>query len=101
MNLKTELNQTSPDWRFLYRLGAIGAWFSALLIPVAIVSHLLWPPPWAPGAASEWFSYIDSNPLAGLLNLDLLLEIGLIMSIPLYIALFLVLFKTDRSVTVL
>ncbi len=102
MNLKTELNQTSPDWRLLYRLGAIGAWFSALLIPVAIVSHLLWPPPpWTPGAASDWFSYIGSNPLAGLLNLDLLLEIGLILSVPLYIALFLVLYKTNRSLTVL
>jgi hypothetical protein len=34
-------------WAWPYRTGA--AVVSVLLIPVAVLAHLLWPPPWAPG----------------------------------------------------
>lgn len=87
--MKPRKGLRNSEWDLLYRTGAIGAWFSALFIPIAIVSHLAWPPPpWAPGAASDWFAYLQNNPVAGLLNLDFALEIGLVASIPLYLALY-------------
>jgi len=87
------------DDLLLYRIGAYSAWMTAMLIPIAIISHLLWPPPaWAPGAAAEWFTYLQGNVIAGLLNLDFLLEIGLVLSIPLYLALYVALKKEARTV---
>ncbi|HEU5315167.1 MAG TPA: hypothetical protein VFX49_03600, partial [Chloroflexota bacterium] len=81
-----------PSWAPLYRTGAWAAVVTVLLIPVAIVSHVVWPPPpWAAGAAGDWFAYIAANPLAGLLNLDLAMLVGLIAAIPLYLALYLAL----------
>lgn len=93
---------TFTDWRILFRVGAYAAWFTALLIPVAIVSHLLWPPPsWAAGSAADWFTYIQDNPLAGMLNLDFAMEIGLVFSIPVYLALFFTLKQAGPSLSVL
>jgi hypothetical protein len=92
----------AADWGLLYRMGALAAWGTALLIPVAIVSHMVWPPPpWAAGAAADWFAYIRDNPLAGLLNLDFAMEIGLVLSIALYLALYVVLRQTGRSLMVI
>ena len=86
------------EWAWLYRLGAISAVLTVLLIPVAIIAHVLWPPPpWAPGAADEWFAYIQANPIAGLLNLDLAMEIGLVLPIPLYLVLFVALRRVSPS----
>jgi hypothetical protein len=87
-----------PDWRWLYRAGGAAALITVLLIPVAILSHMLWPPPpWAPGAAGEWFAYIQANRLAGFLNLDLAMAVGLVLSVPLYLALYAALGRTSRS----
>jgi hypothetical protein len=83
---------SDPEHAWLYRLGAAGALVTVLLIPVAVVAHLLWPPPpWAPGAAAEWFAYLRAHPAAGLLNLDLAMAVGLVAGVPLYLALYAVL----------
>ena len=80
------------SWAPFYRTAAWAASLTVLLIPVAIVSHVVWPPPpWAAGAAGEWFAYFVANPLAGLLNLDLAMLVGLVAAIPLYLALYLAL----------
>lgn len=85
-------------WKWLYRVGAIAAVITVLFIPIAIVSHLVWPPPpWAAGAAADWFAYFQNNWVAGLLNLDLLLAISLILSVPLYLALFVALRHASPS----
>lgn len=98
----TTNENTFTDWRLLLRVGAFAAWFTALLIPIAIISHLLWPPPpWSAGAAAEWFSYIQNNPLAGMLNLDFAMEIGLVFSIPLYLSLYITLKQTSPSLSVI
>jgi hypothetical protein len=76
----------------------MAAVITALLIPVAIIAHVLWPPPpWAPGAAGDWFAYMQANRFAGLLNLDLLLTVGLVLSVPLYLALYVALRHASQS----
>lgn len=98
MNSIQKVDQVAAEWGLLYRIGAIAAWVTALLIPVAIISHIVWPPPpWAAGAAADWFAYIQDNLLAGLLNLDFAMEIGLVLSIFLYLALYVALRQTSRS----
>lgn len=99
---QTENRINNSRWALLYRMGAFAAWFSALLIPIAIASHIIWPPPpWSPGAASQWFAYLQDNTLAGLLNLDFALEIGLVVSIPLYLALYVALKQDNPSLMVM
>jgi hypothetical protein len=86
------------DWAWLYRIGGIAAVVTVLLIPVAILAHVLWPPPpWAPGAAGAWFAYLQANPVAGLLNLDLALAVGLVLAVPLYLAVYVALRRTSPS----
>lgn len=98
---QTENRNTIVQWALLYRMGAFAAWFTALLIPIAVASHIAWPPPpWLPGAAAEWFAYLQDNTLAGLLNLDFAMEIGLIAGIPLYLALYVALKQYNRSLMV-
>jgi hypothetical protein len=85
-------------WAWLYRIGGIAAAITVLLIPVAILAHLLWPPPpWAPGAAGDWYAYLQANPLAGLLNLDLAMAVGLVLAVPLHLALYVALRHTSPS----
>lgn len=99
MNSKQTDNRNDAQWLLLYKIGAFSAWFTAILIPVAVASHIIWPPPpWSPGAAAEWFAYLQDNTLAGLLNLDFALEIGLVVSIPLYLALYASLSQTNPSI---
>lgn len=98
------LDRSSPQrkWRLLFQTGAAAAWVTVLLIPVAIVSHLLWPPPpWAPGAAGDWFAYLESNRVAGLLNLDFAMQVGLVLSVPLYLALYAALRQSSPSLALL
>ena len=98
----TNLSGTGGDWRTLYTVGAVAAVVTVLLIPVAIMAHVLWPPPpWAPGAAGDWFAYLQQNWIAGLLNLDLLLAVSLVLSIPFYLALYTVLRPTSPSATLI
>lgn len=86
------------DWRLLYGVGGVAAWVIVLLILVAIVAHVAWPPPpWTPGAAGEWFSYLQGNPLVGLINLDFAMEVGLVLSLPLYLALYIALRQDGHS----
>ena len=92
----------ATSWAALHRTGAWAALLTGLLIPVAIVSHIVWPPPpWAAGAAGEWFAYITANPLAALLNLDLAMLVGLVAAIPLYLSLYLALRPTGPTLALL
>jgi hypothetical protein len=43
------------------------------------------PPAWQPGAASDWFTRFRDNWLLGLLGLDLMIVIGLVLSVPVYL----------------
>jgi hypothetical protein len=95
--MESPLGQSTPERTWLYRVGAFGASFTVLLILVAVVAHALAPPPrWAAGAALAWFRYLQDHWLLGLLNLDLPLAVGLVLAVPLYLALFAALQHTSR-----
>jgi hypothetical protein len=61
----------AANWNLLYRVGGFAAFITVFIIPIAIVSHLIWlPPPWSAGAAADWLLYIQDKKMAGLLNLN-------------------------------
>lgn len=85
-------------WKWLFKVAGAAALISVLLVLMAIISHIVWPPPeWAPGAAIDWFIRFQNNWLLGLLGLDLLIVIGLVLGIPLFLALYLVLRPAGES----
>lgn len=88
----------ASPWKGLYTVGAVGALCSVVAILVAIISHIVWPPPaWTPGAALAWFIRFQDNWLLGLLGLDLMIVVGLVLGVPVYLALYLALRRAGES----
>ena len=75
-------------WRDLYRIAGIAAIISELVIILGIVTYPIFP--FAPGNkfTGEIFLMLQSNPLGGLISLDLFLFIGNLFSITLFLALY-------------
>ncbi|MHB1132184.1 MAG: hypothetical protein ACYC4L_07305 [Chloroflexota bacterium] len=85
-------------WRGLFLAGAWAALGSVLLVVLAIVAHVVWTPPaWAPGAAGAWFARFNESWLLGLLGLDLLIIFGLVLGLPLFLALYVALRTAGES----
>ena len=87
-------NTLDPQWRNLRRSGAVAAVITAILIPVQIAVFILWPPP---TSVADWFSLFHSNPLLGLVDMDLLLIIDVILLVPILLALFVTLRRSSPS----
>lgn len=87
-------------WRVLFRSGAVAAMISALFIPIQIVVFLTSDPP-LDGTAGDWFALLAHDRLVGLIDLDLLLVADNVVLIPILLALFVVLRRTQASVMLL
>jgi hypothetical protein len=88
------------DWTVLFRTAGLAALTSALLIPVQVAVFLAWPAPFD-GTAADWFTFLAKHPLAGLVNLDLLLVVDNVLLIPLLLAFYVVLRRVNASVMAL
>jgi hypothetical protein len=84
-------------WRVLFRLAAVAAMISALLIPIQIAVFLASNPP-VNGTAADWFALLADDRLVGLIDLDLLLVADNVLLIPILLALFAALRRTQVSV---
>lgn len=91
---KSKFDQEDARWQWLYRWGGIGALIVALFIPLQIVVFMAWPPP---TTAQGYFTVFQSNPLIGLLNLDLLLLVDQIVGIVILVALYIALRRTNAT----
>jgi hypothetical protein len=69
------------------------------LIPVSVVAYLIWPT--FTGTVLDIFQLIQADRLAGLMSLDFLYLLGNVFGIPLFIALYISLKSTDRSLSAL
>ncbi|HEX2498031.1 MAG TPA: hypothetical protein VHO00_04475, partial [Actinomycetes bacterium] len=81
----------------LYRVGAVAALSTAVLIPVQVAVFLSWPPP-LDSTAADWFDLFRDNKLVGLVDLDLLLVVDNVLLVPLLLAIYVVLRRTADSV---
>ena len=77
-----------PRWKDLYKLAGIAAVVSELVILFGIVAYIIWP--YAPGSKTteEILRLLQSDPLQGLVSLDLFLLIGNLFSVFLFLALY-------------
>jgi hypothetical protein len=93
------MNGATPDprWKDLYRVAGIAAVISIFVILLSIVGYFFWP--YAPGSRTteEIYLLLQSNPLGGLISLDLLLLVGNLLSILLFLALYVSLKPVNES----
>ena len=90
VNDATDAAQIEVDlrWRTLYRIGGWAALLGAVLMLVAMVVFVVWPPPGPDASVADWFAVFRDSPLRGLLNLDLLYMGSWLLLIPLLVALY-------------
>ncbi|MEW6027964.1 MAG: hypothetical protein ACOYZ8_15425 [Chloroflexota bacterium] len=87
---------TDPAWKTLYKIGGWAAALMALIYPLQIVVFTIAPPA---DTAIGWFTLFQSNKLLGLLSFELLFVFYGVLSIPVTIALYVALRRTDPSLT--
>lgn len=89
-------------WKPLYRVGSVAALIGVVVIPIAIIVFVAWPPPSfqpTPSAVINWFRLLRDNTFLGLLSFDLLLMTGQITSALVLLALFIALRRISQSLT--
>jgi hypothetical protein len=84
----------------LYRAGGVAALITAMLIVIQLVAFALWPPPLGHGAA-DWFALFEQNRLLGLMSLDLLFLVDYVLLIPIILALYIALGRTEEPLMLL
>jgi hypothetical protein len=83
------------QWSSLYKIGGVAATISAVLIPVQVLVYIIWPPP---NTVANWFELLQTNPIVGLIDLDLLLVVDNVLLVPIYLALYLALRRSSESI---
>jgi hypothetical protein len=83
-----------PSWRPLLRMAGAAALVMALIIPIQSFVYIAYPPP---ATAQGFFALFGSNPLLGLLSLDLLYVVDNFLLVFLYLGLFVSLKPTNLS----
>ncbi|HEX6383590.1 MAG TPA: hypothetical protein VF177_02865 [Anaerolineae bacterium] len=93
---------TDSRWKGLYKVAGVAALITVAFIPIAIVANIVWPPPaWSAGAARDWFTLFADNWFLGLVHLDLLLMMSLVLSVPIFLALYVALRPAGESAMVI
>jgi len=84
-------------WRDLYRLAGVAAVLSEGVILLGIVTYFIWP--YAPGSTSTEaiLLLLQRDPVGGLVSLDLLLVVGNLLSIFIFLALYVSLKPVNES----
>jgi hypothetical protein len=86
-----------PRWKELFKFAGVAAVVSELVLVLGLVTYFFWP--YAPGNKSteEIFLLLQSNPLGGLISLDLFLVLGNLVGIMLFLALYVSLRQVNES----
>jgi hypothetical protein len=84
-------------WKDLFKVAGIACIVSELIILFGIVAYFIWP--YMPGYTSteQIFSFIQADPLGGLMALDFFLLIGNLGSILIFLALYISLKRVNES----
>ena len=88
--------QPTASWRTLYRAAGMAALITAVLVPVQLVVFMAYP---FPETVTGWFQLLRDNPLAGLVDLDLLLVVDNVLLVVIALALYVALRPASPSVT--
>ncbi|MGA9396986.1 MAG: DUF4386 family protein [Anaerolineaceae bacterium] len=96
MSPRRQVLETKPEeshWNWLYKVAGMAALLTAVLIVVQMIVFILRPPP---GTAIETFTLLQDNVLQGFLALDLLYVIDNALLIPILLALYVALRRTNE-----
>jgi hypothetical protein len=88
--------QAAASWTNLYRGAGVAALLTAVLIPVQLAVFMANP---FPETVTGWFELLQDNPLAGLVDLDLLLVVDNVLLVVIALALYMALRPTSPSIT--
>lgn len=91
------IERDAPVWSGLFRLAAIAALVSAVLLPIQVMIFIAWPPP-LNGGGADWFALLRDNRFAGIADLDLLLVVDNVLLVPILLALFVILHHVRQSI---
>lgn len=84
--------QGTGRWRSLYRIGAIAAVISVVVIPLSMVAFFAWPL-WP----ENILAVIQEDPLAGLMGLDFGYLLSNVFAIPFFLALYVTLKEVNEG----
>jgi hypothetical protein len=79
-------------WRGLYKIGAVAALLSIVIIPLSIVAFFIWPP-----FPDDILLVIQEDWLAGLMGLDFMYLLGNVFAIPFFLVLYVTLKEVNES----
>jgi hypothetical protein len=88
--------EAGSSWRTLYRAAGAAALITALLIPIQIAVFIAYP---YPDTVAGWFTLLQDNPIAGLIDLDLLLVVDNVLLVVIALAIYVALRRASPSVT--
>ena len=88
--------EMESDWKPLHVIGGICSLLMVAIILGQFIVFLSGPPP-LEGTAGDWFALFQQNKFMGLLAFELLMVVYVILSVPLALALYIALRKTDQS----
>jgi hypothetical protein len=94
----TNSQTTAPNWTGLYRLGGVAALLLVAIIIIQGIVASLAPQP-LEGTALDWFRLFEKNALIGLIDFELLMVVYVIVSIPITLALYVLLRQVSPSWT--
>jgi len=83
-------------WSRLYQAGGIAALITVLLIPIQFAVFIANP---FPDSVTGWFKLLQGNPMAGLIDLDLLLVVDNVLLVAIALALYVALRPTSPTMT--
>jgi hypothetical protein len=83
------------SWAQLYRAAASAAVVAVLLVPIQIAVFSLYP---YPDTVAGWFELLAANPIAGLIDLDLLLVVDNVLLVVIALATYVALHRINASV---
>lgn len=90
----TDAETAGSRWKDLYKIAGVVTLIMIVFIPIQIVIYILWP---IPDTAIDSFTLFQTNKLLGLLSLELTYIISNILSVPLYLALYVALRRVNES----
>ncbi len=94
--VRASASREMPRWSTLYRIGGAAALLCVIFLPIQIAVFILNPPP---DTVIGWFNLYQSNRLVGLLDLDLLLMLDQVLTVLMFLALYVVLRRVSESFT--
>ena len=91
-----DAQSAGSSWTALYRAAGAAAVITAMLIPIQLAVFVAYP---FPDTVTGWFTLLQDNPLAGLVDLDLLLVVDNILLVVIALAVYIALKGVSPSIT--